>query len=77
MLTLFPGEEASRQYIEEIVVHMDVIVVINYSFTKGNEVNCELIQRKRKCISEKLYSANAFRDVVDYLKQRRLILIYQ
>ena len=73
VLTLFPGEEASRQYIEEICrtygrYRRDQLLILQ----KVAEENSELIPTAlEKCISEKLYSANAFRDVVDYLKQQR------
>ena len=73
VLTLLPGEEAARQYIEEICrtygrYRRDQLLILQ----KVAEENSELIPTAlEKCISEKLYSANAFRDVVDYLKQQR------
>lgn len=73
VLTLFPSEEATRQYIEEICrtygrYRRDQLLILQ----KVAEENSEWIPTAlEKCIREKLYSANAFRDVVDYLKQRQ------
>lgn len=73
VLTLFPGEEAARQYIEEICrtygrYRRDQLLILQ----KVAEENSEWITTAlEKCIREKLYSANAFRDVVDYLKRQQ------
>ncbi len=73
VLTLFPKTEASRLYIEEICriygrYRRDQLLLLQ----KVAEENPEWISASlNKCIREKLYSANAFRDVVDYLKREQ------
>ena len=74
VLTLFPSEEISSQYIEEIChtygrYRRDQLLLLQ----KVAEENPEWVPiALEKCIREKLYSANEFRDVVDYLKRQRL-----
>ncbi len=72
VLTLFPSEE-SKHYIEEIChtygrYRRDQLLLLQ----KVAEENPEWVPTAlEKCIREKLYSANAFRDVVDYLKRQQ------
>ncbi|RTQ86065.1 IS21 family transposase [Lysinibacillus telephonicus] len=73
VLTLFPSTEESRQFTEEIChtygrYRRDQLLLLQ----KVAEENPEWISTAlKKCMREKLYSANAFRDIVDYLKRQQ------
>ncbi|WP_342777680.1 IS21 family transposase [Ureibacillus terrenus] len=74
VLKLFQREEKAKQYIEEIChiygrYRRDQLLLLK----KVAEENPQWISAAlEKCMGEKLYSANAFRDVVDYLKRQQL-----
>lgn len=70
VLHLFPTGEASRQYIDEICqrykrYRRDQLLILQR--VAENDPHW-IPMALEKCIREKLYSANAFQDVVNYLK---------
>lgn len=74
VISLFPNEDESKQFIDEIChtygrYRRDQLLILQ----KIAEEDSQWIPLAlKKCLNEKLYSANAFRDVVDYLKQQPL-----
>lgn len=72
VLQLFPEGEESRHFIDEICqrysrYRRDQLLILQKT---AEEHPKWLPAALKKCIRETLYSANAFRDVVDYLKRQ-------
>jgi transposase len=74
VLSLFPNDEESRRFIEEIChtygrYRRDQLLLLQ----KIAEEYPELISTALKqCVRDKLYSATAFRDIVNHLKRQQL-----
>ena len=72
IIRLFPNGEAAKQYINEICqrygrYRRDQLLILQSVAEKHPQWIAIALE---KCIHEKLYSANAFRDVVDYLNRQ-------